>query len=260
MTLTFKEALELGKELLPEANYFTEEEEAFIFSVKNSLDIGGSRSPVVILKATGQSLGLPAYLVQGHPDDILDCGWLEVPEAKRREILEGFDRIEFATLDAWMVPRACLAISKTETGYLLQCSRPLSGQEDGPSVELTGIEAECLRIEVGKLQAHEWGKGFWPPPDMMVLDGYSWTMDFFKDGDFFHAEGDNAAPQELFAFHDFIASLGLPRMEALDAIESNGWEASTISPHERLEICREANHQDAHVFADNGKKQAHFDM
>lgn len=184
----------------------------------------------------------------------------KVRGTRRLEILSDFDLIHFAAQYVRRLGEPHLLIRKTEAGYSLQYERPWRKGGAEAHVVLEGHDTERLLAEVGKLKAHEWGKGFWPPPDTWVLDGESWAMDFFKDGDFFHAEGDNAAPQELFAFHDFIASLGLPRMEALDAIESNGWEASTISPHERLEICREANHQDAHVFADNGKKQAHFDM
>jgi len=76
MAMTFEEALKLGRERLPEADYFTEEEEAFIFSIKSNTDIGGMMSPIVVLKATGQCLPLPAYLGLDLPSGVLDEGFI----------------------------------------------------------------------------------------------------------------------------------------------------------------------------------------
>ncbi|MBY4797448.1 hypothetical protein K6V98_03635 [Collinsella sp. AGMB00827] len=62
--ITFNEAKEKAKKLFPSANYFSEYEDAFVFSDYEDCSIGGS-SPLVVLKSSGDCINYIAY-TSGH--------------------------------------------------------------------------------------------------------------------------------------------------------------------------------------------------
>ena len=62
MAVSFEEALEQAREWLPNADEYTEMENAYIFSNKAAkMSFGGSDMPVVIMKETGERMGISIY-------------------------------------------------------------------------------------------------------------------------------------------------------------------------------------------------------
>lgn len=160
---------------------------------------------------------------------------------QRREIFEDFDRIELRARPelVFSLREGYLLIEKIDQGYLVQyCTGWEDSKEIEVSIALEGNDAARLRSELDKTKAYQWTREF-RPLDYQVLDGYDWTMDFYKGDSYFQTCGGNAAPQELLDFYEYIVSLGLPRLESLDEIAEFGWEATMRPPWDQLEALHE---------------------
>lgn len=161
---------------------------------------------------------------------------------KRCEIFDDFDAIELRAAAYLSIGRTgYYHIEKTDQVYLVQHRFGYEwGDEDTEtpfSVALEGEDAAHLRSALDKLPAYRWTKEF-HPKDVMVCDGYYWEMSFRKGDDYFQAYGDNAAPQELIDFYEYVVSLGLPRLDEFDEIADSDLEATDESP---FEILKEAD-------------------
>ncbi len=168
---------------------------------------------------------------------------------KRREIFDDFDAIELSAAaylyDRWKEPY--YHIEKADQGYLVQYRLGYKWNAESKwnaenieipfSIALEGDDAARLRSALDRLPAYQWTKEF-HPKDVMVCDGCYWEMNFRKGDDYFQAYGDNAAPQELIDFYEYVVSLGLPRLDECDEIADSDWEATDESP---FDILKEMN-------------------
>lgn len=65
--LNMQKALMMAKERLPQADYCVEYTDAYVFSIKGEISFGGNTAPVVVMKKTGEIMGMTAY-VDFYPD------------------------------------------------------------------------------------------------------------------------------------------------------------------------------------------------
>lgn len=74
--VTYEEALQLATARRSDVDYCTEHEDAFVFSKMDELSFGGN-GPVVVLKATGECINMPAYLVGMGATSVLREGYIK---------------------------------------------------------------------------------------------------------------------------------------------------------------------------------------
>lgn len=60
-----------ARDRLPQADYCVEYTDAYVFSIKDDISIGGGTSPVVVMKKTGAVMGMTAYLSESSNGRIL---------------------------------------------------------------------------------------------------------------------------------------------------------------------------------------------
>lgn len=59
--VSYEKAVDKAKKLRDDIDFCTEREDAYIFSKKDEISIGGI-GPVVILKASGKAINMPDYI------------------------------------------------------------------------------------------------------------------------------------------------------------------------------------------------------
>lgn len=140
---------------------------------------------------------------------------IEVNDSDRREVCEAFDLIKLdARVEIRLDKYYQLVIEQENDGYRVQVAR-FFDQEGGEGLLLEGGDAEKLHAEIGKMKSYRWIEPF-EPKGYLVLDGYSWDMEVYSGNRYYSCVGNNATPQELLDFVDYVASLGLPMVDVFD--------------------------------------------
>ena len=75
MAVTYEEALRIAVSCWAEVDYVTEYEDAFVFSRYDDMSFGGN-SPVVVMKATGETINFVAYLDSGRVGNPIREGYI----------------------------------------------------------------------------------------------------------------------------------------------------------------------------------------
>ena len=73
MTVAYDEALALARACWDEVDYFTEYEEAYVFSKYGDMSIGGM-SPVAVLKDTGECIDFVSFINEFGGGEVLAEG------------------------------------------------------------------------------------------------------------------------------------------------------------------------------------------
>ena len=69
--MNLQEALMMPKERLPQADYCVEYADAFVFSIKDEISFGGDKSPVVIIKKSGEMTTMAGYGLESKTGGIV---------------------------------------------------------------------------------------------------------------------------------------------------------------------------------------------
>ena len=152
--------------------------------------------------------------------DPFEVGLSEIDELveavgpERRELCEQFDFINlYASVSLCIGRYYHLTAEKTDNGYrvfVANCSK-----QEGAPVLLEGEDAARFRSEVHKMGADRWIEPFYSK-DWIIKDGYGWDMEVFAGNRYFTCSGSNVTPPELLDFVDYVASLGLLRIDVFD--------------------------------------------
>ena len=139
---------------------------------------------------------------------------VEAVGPERRELCERFDFIRLdASVSLYIDRRYHLTAEKTGDGYRVFVANCF--KEEGTPVLLEGEDAARFRSEVCKMGADRWTEPF-EPKGCIVHDGYGWDMEVFAGNRYFTCSGSNVTPSELLDFVDYIASLGLLRIDVFN--------------------------------------------